>query len=52
MFAVSGESQTEIYSHNTKAITFLKKLGKFANWLKNNIVCPEIPNNIPSFVLG
>ena len=48
---VGGESQTEIFGYNTEAITFLKKLGKFTNWLKNNVVCPEITNNIPSFVL-
>ena len=32
MFAVGGESQTEIYGYNTKSLTFLKKLGKFTNW--------------------
>ena len=37
MFAVSGVSQTEIFGHNTKSLTFLKKLGKFINWLKNNV---------------
>ena len=42
MFVVGGESQTEIFSHNTKAIAFFKKLGKCTNWLKNNVVCPEI----------
>ena len=44
--------KTEIYGHNTKAIKSLKKLEKFTNWLKNNVVCPEITNNILSFVLG
>ena len=48
MFAVGGESQTEKFGYNTTNI--LKK--KFTNCLKNNVVCPEITNNIPSFVLG
>ena len=52
MFAVSGESETEIFGYNTKLLTVLKKLGKFTNWLKNSVVCPEITNNIPSCVFG
>ena len=52
IFTFGGESQTEIFGYDTNAITFLMKLGKFTNWLKNNVVCPEITNNIPSFVLG
>ena len=52
IFAVGGESQTEIFGYNTKSLTFLKKLGKFTNWLKNYVVCPEITNNISSFGVG
>ena len=52
IFTIGGESQTEIFGYDTRTVTFLTKLGKFTNWLKNNVVCPEIANNIPSFVLG
>ena len=52
MFAVGGESQTEIFGYNTKSLTFLKKLGKITNWLNNYVVFPETTNNIPSFVLA
>ena len=52
IFTFGGESQTEIFGYDTRTITFLTNLGKFTNWLKKNVVCPEITNNIPSFVLG
>ena len=52
IFTVGGESQTEIFGHNAKAITFLKKLRQFTNWLKNNVVCAEITNKIARFVLS
>ena len=52
MFAVGGEPQAEILRYNTRVPPCLKKSEKFTNWMENNIVCPEITNNVPSFVLG
>ena len=52
IFSFGEESQTEIFRNNTRVPQHTQKLGKFTNWLKNNVVCPKVTNNIPSFVLG
>ena len=52
MFSFGGESHTEIFKTNTRVPQHSQKSGKFTKGLKNNVVCPEITNNISSFVLG
>ena len=52
MFSFGGESQTEIFRNNTRITQHPQISEKFTNWLKNSVVCSEITNNIPSFVLG
>ena len=50
MFSFDRESQK--YLEIMQEFQHAHKLGKFTKWLKNNVVCAEITNNIRVFVLG